>query len=599
MKNILPNLIKANIYVIKILFKNTPIFILFFILINILISIIPAVNIMLSKNIIDALIGIYDGNMNELIWKDIILLFTLTILNSLFNNIVLTMADFIKAKNDKYLTTITLDKFSKIEIQHLENKSSLDAIEAVMNSQFSISRSFVSSIEIIKSIVSFLSLILIIFTYYPLIALFYLITTIPSLIVQNIQSSKINQWSIDSIPETRQKGYYYQLLTNAYYAKDLKLYNLSTPFKNKFNELWNRIIYERELLFKKGFKVLNVTTIINAVGYIGLYVYLIYKTYIGELSIGGLSAFTVAVFSISNNFNDILSSIMMYQNIFVSRILLVMDFFNWKEEDYLNSENIQTEKFDITFDKVTFTYPNTTNVILKDLSFTIKDGEKIALVGINGAGKSTIVKLLLRMYEPDEGQILINGVNIQNYDINSYRKYFSACFQDITNYSLTLAENVALSDIKNINNKSKIINAINASGLNNIQDKCEKGLETPLTRSFEEDGVELSGGQWQKISIARAFFRNAPFIILDEPSSALDPKAEAQIFNSFSDLCGEKSGILISHRLSNIMMVDRIIFIESGCVRESGIHSELIKQNGIYAKMYNLQAEKYSNEINK
>jgi ATP-binding cassette subfamily B protein len=228
-----------------------------------------------------------------------------------------------------------------------------------------------------------------------------------------------------------------------------------------------------------------------------------------------------------------------------------------------------------------------------DVSIAVKKGEIFALLGENGAGKSTLMSMLFGMYEPDEGEILINGNNIKNYEINSYRKKFSACFQDIAHYSLTFAENIALSNLDSIDDKNKIITAANSSGLENIYETWDKKLETPLTRSFYEDGAELSGGQWQKLAIARAFFRNSSFIILDEPSSALDPIAESQIFNSFSNLCGDKGGLLISHRLSSIMLVDKIIFLEDGCIKEIGTHSELMNKDGTYAQMYHLQAEKY------
>ena len=270
-----------------------------------------------------------------------------------------------------------------------------------------------------------------------------------------------------------------------------------------------------------------------------------------------------------------------------------MDFFHWKEEESANNVMPDMDTFSIEFKNVTFRYPNTDAIVLDNLSFRIDAAEKAAIVGINGAGKSTIVKLLLRLYEPDSGEILIDGKNIKTYPLDAYRQKFSACFQDVSHYALTYAENIALSDIERISDADAIIDAAKESGLGDIHTSFPEGLSNPMTRSFSDIGVELSGGQWQKVGIARAFFRNVPFIILDEPSSALDPKAESQIFHSFAKLCGNKSGILISHRLSSIMLVDKILFLENGRIKESGTHSELMRRNGTYAAMYNLQAEKY------
>ncbi len=595
-KNTIYNLLKANIFVAKILFKNTPLFIMCYAAINIATSLIPAIIIILSKNIIDGLAEIYNNTKSSEVWQYIILLFILIIVNSLFTEMGMTIPNFIREKNEKYLTTIITDKFSKMKIKYLEDKKSLDIIQTVVESGFNISGSFTYFLNIPRYLIIFISMISIIFVYYPIIALFYILTTIPGVIINNIQAIKMNQFSIDSIPENRKKNYYYGILTQSYYAKDLRLYNLTKPFKNKFNELWNKIFNERERIFRKGFKILNFSTLLNSIGYIVLYIYLIYKMYTGDLSIGGLAAFTAGIFTISNNISSLVGSFMTYNSIFLPRVLNVIEFFNWENENNESSEHLQFSQldgFDLTFNHVTFKYPNTEIFILKDLSFNIKNGDKIALVGVNGAGKSTIVKLLLRMYEPDEGEILINGVNIQDYNVNSYRENFSACFQDIIHYSLTFAENIALSNLENIDKIDSIINAANASGLDSIQENWDKKHNTPLTRSFEDDGVELSGGQWQKIAIARTFFKNAPFIILDEPSAALDPKAESQIFNSFSNLCGNKSGLLISHRLSSIMLVDKIMFLENGQIIESGTHNELMNRDGIYAQMYTLQAEKY------
>ena len=270
-----------------------------------------------------------------------------------------------------------------------------------------------------------------------------------------------------------------------------------------------------------------------------------------------------------------------------------MDFFGWENEDAGNLEPLDVGGFDIEFQDVSFRYPGTDNLVLDGLSFRIHNAEKVALVGVNGAGKSTIVKLLLRLYEPDSGRILINGRDVHEYDISSYRKKFAACFQNVVHYSLTCAENIALSDMARLNDNEAIRKAAKASGLGGIHEGGKEKLATPLTRRFSNEGVELSGGQWQKVGIARAFFRDVPFVLLDEPSSALDPKAEDEIFSSFAALCGDKSGIIISHRLSSVMLVDTILFLENGKIKESGTHEELMRLGGTYAKMYAMQAEKY------
>lgn len=248
----------------------------------------------------------------------------------------------------------------------------------------------------------------------------------------------------------------------------------------------------------------------------------------------------------------------------------------------------------IEFQNVSFRYPGSQEYALKNLSFQVEGGKKIALVGVNGAGKSTMVKLLLRFYEPESGCIRINGKDIRMFPLDEYRRLFSVCFQEVNKYAMTMRENIAISDIDRIDDTSAIADAAKASGADKIYADFSDGLDSDLTRSFNDKGYELSGGQWQKVAIARAFHRKSDIIILDEPSSALDPEAEEALFTSFKTLCKEKGGILISHRLSAITMVDEILLMDDGVVVESGTHEELMKAKGKYAEMYALQAEKYT-----
>ena len=594
MKTKTKNILQASLFVAKILLKSTPVFTVLFCLIKIITAFVPATTIVLSRNIIDGLVGLENNVEGENLWPQIIMMFSITIIHTLFNDMGMTIIHFIRDKNENFLSATIADKLSRVETMRLEDQDSLNTIHRVMQSQYSITGAFNAAFsDILVPLLTFLSTISVIFYYYPVIAMLYLLTVIPTTVINQKQNEKMFQHSIDSIPEARKKDYYYEILTKVHFAKELRLYNLSGPIKKRFNESWAKIMGAREMIFNNGFKLLNISTLVSCTGYVGLYAYLIYKTYSGQLSIGGLTAFVGSVFVIANCFTSIVSAVLNYQRVFVDLITAVIEFFDWNDENDEGKIPFEDCEFDITFKNVTFRYPNTDKIVLNDLSFTIKSGEKIALVGENGAGKSTIVKLLLRLYEPDEGEILINGVNIRTYDIDSYRKNFSVCFQNVTHYSLSYADNIALSDIYDNSNEVRVINAAKAGGLNDIHKAWSMQLATPLTRYLDESGVELSGGQWQKIGIARAFFRNARLVILDEPSSALDPKAEEQVFNSFSFLCGTKSGLLISHRLSSIMLVDRILFLENGKIKEEGTHHELMKLKGTYAQMYNLQADKY------
>ena len=593
MKNKIIDFYKANLFVLSVLLKNSKVFSLLYIVVHLLTALIPSGTVYLSGRILDLLVNIYNGEDASVIWFYIALLFVLTIIGSLSGQLVSILSDFIRIRNDKYLNSIILDKLSKLNIAYFEDKDRINDMSIAMYSQFSISRSFIVSVDIFKNIVKFISLVCVIAIYSPLWSVLYLLTTIPGLFVTASQSRKMDKFSISSIPDSRKKDYYYSILTARTYAKELRIYNLFDVFKTKYNEKWKKILSERAIIFRQGFRWELLTVIISIIGYIVLYAALIYKTFSNEFSVGELTTITSATLSVALSFSAIINTINSYVSIFIPRINITREFLGWREE---GSGSLPTSDvlmgFDIEFKNVTFKYPNSDNVVLSNVSFKINRGEKIAIVGVNGAGKTTIIKLLLRFYEPNEGQILLNGIDIKEYSLSEYRKLFSVCFQNLTTYSMTLRENVALSDIDRVSEENEIWNSIFSSGLE-FKKSSEITLDTPLTRAFEDSGFEPSGGQRQKIVIARAFFRNAPFVILDEPSSALDPIAEDRIFGSFSKLCGEKSGILISHRLSNIIMVDKIIYLESGSLLECGTHKDLMALKGRYAEMYHLQADKY------
>ncbi len=430
-------------------------------------------------------------------------------------------------------------------------------------------------------------------SYDWIVGVLYMITYIPGAIISYKHKTEVDQWSIDNIPETRKKNYYKSLLTGRYAAKDLRLYNLADYFKEKYHSLWNKIRDERAKLFVKGSIISFLASLLTYSGLVVIILLSVRSVLLGSMAIGTLALYIGLAQTSGENFGTIIDSLACQIEIDVPHVIQYINFLNY--ENRIKDEGGESiPRFpEIEFRNVYFIYPGNDDYTLNDLSFKIESGKKIALIGVNGAGKTTVIKLLLRFYEPQAGEILLDRKNIRNFSLNELHKLFSVCFQDITHYSLTFRENIAISDIDRMNDTDSVKAAAMASGINKIVDELDDGLETDMTRQFNETGAELSGGQWQKVALARAFFRNSQFIILDEPSSSLDPEAEDYIFSSFKRLCKNKGGILVSHRLSSIMMVDEIVLLDSGTVLETGTHAELMNQNGKYAEMYRMQAEKY------
>lgn len=249
----------------------------------------------------------------------------------------------------------------------------------------------------------------------------------------------------------------------------------------------------------------------------------------------------------------------------------------------------------LVFDNVSFGYPYAEKQVLSGVSFTLNRGDRLSIVGINGSGKSTIVKLILGLYEVDSGQILINGFPLSDYALSDVRRLFSVLFQSFVQYPLSLRDNVALSCRERIGNDDEVETALQKSGAaDDLAAKLKNGLDSVLTRRFDDEGIEPSRGQWQKIALSRAYFKNAPITIFDEPSAALDAEAEDRIFRNFVEIADNKTGVMISHRISSARLSTKIIVLDGGKIVEEGTHEDLVLRGGLYAKLFNLQREKYA-----
>lgn len=426
-------------------------------------------------------------------------------------------------------------------------------------------------------------------------SLLFLILTVPGTILDMVFSQKSMELRQRTAPDVRRFCYYRWMLTDAWPAKDVRMYDLTDPIKARYDSEKEEYIQANKSLDIKELLASLLAELIMRSGEIAFTVFVVLRALSGEISVGDVALYIGFAVSASSAFQTMTSIFLIEYTETMELMERVFSFMGIPCPDEYDGKRSLDHFESLTFDNVYFKYPLTDKYVLSGASFTLNRGDKLSIVGINGSGKSTIIKLMLGLYEIDSGQILLNGYPLSDYAIRDVRKLYSALFQDFVQYPLTLRDNIALSDYERADNDAEITQALQQSGVyDELQTKLENGLDSYMTRQFDDNGTELSMGQWQKVALSRTYFKNAPIVIFDEPSAALDAEAEDRIFRNFEEISGNKTGIMISHRISSARMSNKIIVLDGGKIAESGTHDELIARDGLYAKLYRLQKEKYT-----
>ena len=416
-------------------------------------------------------------------------------------------------------------------------------------------------------------------------------------------SNYANRWCKKNVwdplaPWWRKRWYMDIALGDFSYAKDIRMFGLKKWLTKKFQEV-NQIRYGYQ---KKNehmwFWVTFASSTFWLLSQIIIYVYLIRCIINKTITIGNFTLYLSATSTFFECVMTMLNSI----NSFLHNSRYVDDFRSFYDNEKLRinlpettqkKEILKPQKsYEFEFQNVSFKYPRAERYALQNISIKINAGERLAVVGLNGAGKSTFIKLLLRLYEPTEGKILLNGTDIQNYDINSYFDVFAPVFQEVNLFAMTFAENISMK-APDETDKELVKKTVIQSGLEEKLNSLEKGLDTQLLKVIYDDGIDLSGGQKQKLALSRALYKNAPVVVLDEPTAALDAIAESKLYSDFDKLIGGKTSIYISHRLSSTQFCNNVAMFKDGKLIEYGTHDSLIKQNGEYANMFKIQAQYY------
>ncbi|HET9406119.1 MAG TPA: ABC transporter ATP-binding protein [Candidatus Sulfotelmatobacter sp.] len=395
-------------------------------------------------------------------------------------------------------------------------------------------------------------------------------------------------------PIKRQLDYLRVLGGSKEAAKELKLFGLRGFLVNRFSRLAEQIYREDVSLARRRTVVGLLLSIIGTGGYYTAYVFVIWRTVIGVFSIGSLYFLTSAIQQASTNIQQIFSTLsgIADQALFLTDLIA---FFEMQptirsKPNALPAPRPIQRGFE--FRNVSFAYPGSPRLILKGLNFHLHPRERVALIGENGQGKTTIVKLITRLYDPSDGQVLLDGIDLREYDLEDLYREIGVIFQDFMRYEMTARENIAVGRIEKVNDTPELELAAEKSMADEVVGKLQNRYEQMLGRRFE-GGVDLSGGEWQKIALARAYLRDAQVLILDEPTAALDARSEYEVFQRFAELTSEKMALFISHRFSTVRMADRIVVLEDGRIAEDGSHDQLTHLGGRYAEMFELQAASY------
>lgn len=430
--------------------------------------------------------------------------------------------------------------------------------------------------------------------YSPLLLLLLVVGVIPAFLGESHFAFLLYAKNFHQTPIRRQMDYLRQVGGSKEAAKELKLFNLSKYLTERFQKLSQQIYEEDVALNKRRLLWTGLLAILAQLGYYAAYVLSIYRTIRGVYTIGGLTVITTAIIQAMSNIQLMFSTAsgVADQALFLTDLLA---FFEMKPQVQSKPNGLRAPRpiqRGFEFRNVSFVYPGTTRRVLKNFNFTLAPGERIALIGENGQGKTTVVKLITRLYDPSEGEILLDGVDLREYDLEDLHSEIGVIFQDFMRYEMTARENIAIGRVERPHAQDEIEHAAEKSMASGVIAKLRGGYDQMLGRRFE-GGVDLSGGEWQKMALARAYLRDAQLLILDEPTASLDARSEFEVFERFAELTYGKMALLISHRFSTVRMADRIVVLEGGRLVEEGTHAQLLALGGRYASMFEMQAASY------
>jgi ATP-binding cassette subfamily B protein len=566
---------------------------------SVLFGILPSASAWLSKLVIDGVVeAINQGGRQDWVSYVVLLVliqFGLAAGSSLLQTVRNINQQALQELTARRIQLMLMQHANRLDLSFFEDPQFYDTLQQAQREAGYRPTAMVEQMfGLVRSLITFLSMVALITSLGWIVAVLALIAPIPSFIASSRYGWQGFLMSRRQSPDRRRMAYYLDLLTRDTYNKEIKLFGLGDFFIKLWNEIAERFYRENRALVKRrylaGFIWGSLTTIVTS----GTFLFVALQVIARRLTLGDLTFYSQAVGQVQSSLSSILDGLSgMYENsLYLTNLYDFLDY----DPHVKSPENPRKLSLPLTqgleFRNVTFTYPGKEAPALRDVSFTIQPAEAVALVGQNGAGKTTIVKLLTRLYDPDEGQILLNGIDIRELDLADLHAAIGVIFQDYVTYYFSARDNIGVGRLDDMADQARVEQSASKSGADSVIEKLPKGYDTMLGRWFDE-GYQLSGGEWQKVALARAFMRDAEILILDEPTASLDARAEYEIFARMKELTRGKMAVFISHRFSTVRLADRIFVLENGTISEAGTHEALLSLDGTYAELFNLQAAAY------
>jgi len=566
-------------------------------MVRMLMAFMPVAILWVGKEIIDTVIALSQSDTSDYtkLWWLVGIELALAVGSDLLGRAATLSTTLVGSLYANESSVEIIKKTGQMELSDLEDSEFYDKLERARrqtSNRISLLSDLLSQAQ---SLITIASLIVGLIVFEPWLVLLLILAIIPSLI-NELKFTKESyglafRWS----PERRELDYLRYVGASDVTAKEVKLFGLSDYISDRFKMLSDKYYLETRSLAIRRSAWGSLFNVLGSLAYYGAYVFILLRVLAGILTVGELTFLAGSFNRLRNSLQQIFAR---FSKITESSMYL-KDYFDFMD---LKVQEIEDGKRGLplpislhngfTFDSVSFRYPGAEKDVLTDLSFHLKSTEKLALVGENGAGKTTLIKLLLRFYKPTSGRILLDGIDIKEYDKATYQQFFGVIFQDFFKYNFSARDNIAVGQISQKEKLELIKSAASQSLANEVIEEFSNGYDQQLGKRFK-DGVDLSGGQWQKVALARAYMKDAEVVILDEPTSALDARAEYEAFQRFIGLTQNKTAVIISHRFSTVRMADRILVLKDGKCHELGSHEELLVNQGLYAELFSLQAAGY------